>query len=164
MADTLTLLMVLRIAAALIFGMIIGAERVTRHRAAGIRTYALVSMAAALFVVISELVINSHAGHGSLGGLISVSPVAIIASVVTGIGFLGAGLIIHIKDHVENLTTASALWAAAAIGVACGFGYLFLALCVTFMTLFILSGTRGFETWLKNTVKLDPGDYPPEKK
>ena len=163
MIDPVTILMVLRIVAALFLGMLIGAERIARHKAAGIRTYALVAMAAALFVVISELVIRQYLPSGSMGGFISISPVIVLGSVISGVGFLGAGLIIHTKEHVDNLTTACAVWAAAAVGVACGFGYVFIALCATLLILFILSGTRGFEDWLKTKSPLDPGNYPPKK-
>ena len=156
MSATISTLMILRIIIALFFGAAIGFERVIHHKAAGMRTYALVAIAAASFVVLSELVIHYYlAAFGGNFAPLSLSPVMIAANVVLGVGFLGGGLIVHTPHHVDNLTTASALWAAAAIGVACGFGYMAIALAITVCTLFILSGMRSIENWIKKHVHID---------
>ncbi len=149
MIEPVISVMIVRIVVALLLGMAIGFERIVRHKSAGMRTYALVSMAAALFVSISEIAMMQYLQHG-MSNAISMSPIHVAASVVTGIGFLGAGLIFHNKEHVDNLTTASAMWAAAAIGVACGFGYVTLAIAATVLVLIVLSGLHGIEEALKH--------------
>lgn len=88
-------------------GYVMGAERELRGKDAGISTHILVIAGAMLFTLVSTLDI--------------ASPSRIAAQVVTGIGFLGAGLILHADGGVKNLTTAATLWVAAAIGVALGF-------------------------------------------
>lgn len=100
----------------IIIGYVIGAERELRGKDAGVSTHILVIVGAMLFTIASTL----DAG----------SPSRIAAQVVTGIGFLGAGLIFHADGGVKNLTTAASLWVAAALGVALGFGlYAIAAVC-----------------------------------
>ncbi|MGK5066850.1 MgtC/SapB family protein [Janthinobacterium sp. RT4P48] len=101
----------LRVAAALTLGAVIGAERQLRQRMAGLRTNALVSVGASLFVMVSVLEGDS-AGH-----------MRIAAQVVSGIGFLGAGVIMREGMTVRGLNTAATLWCSAAIGVLCGLGF-----------------------------------------
>ena len=100
----------LRVAAALTLGAMIGAERQLRQRMAGLRTNALVSVGASLFVMVSVLEGDS-AGH-----------MRNAAQVVSGIGFLGAGVIMREGMTVRGLNTAATLWCSAAIGVLCGLG------------------------------------------
>lgn len=102
---------VLRVAAALTLGALIGAERQLRQRMAGLRTNALVSVGASLFVMVSVLEANPD---GRL---------RIAAQVVSGIGFLGAGVIMREGMTVRGLNTAATLWCSAAIGILCGLGY-----------------------------------------
>lgn len=106
----LTLLPRLLIATAL--GSIIGYEREIHGRAAGIRTYAAVSLGAAMFTII-----NAHVPNLS-------DQTRIVSNIVTGIGFLGAGIIFRDSGNglITGLTTAATLWATAAVGVAAGFG------------------------------------------
>ena len=106
----LTLLPRLLIATAL--GSIIGYEREIHGRAAGIRTYAAVSLGAAIFTII-----NAHVPNLS-------DHTRIVSNIVTGIGFLGAGIIFRDVGNglITGLTTAATLWATAAVGVAAGFG------------------------------------------
>jgi putative Mg2+ transporter-C (MgtC) family protein len=101
----------LRVAAALTLGAMIGAERQLRQRMAGLRTNALVSVGASLFVMVSVLEGDS-AGH-----------LRIAAQVVSGIGFLGAGVIMREGMTVRGLNTAATLWCSAAIGMLCGLGF-----------------------------------------
>ncbi|MNM11382.1 putative Mg(2+) transport ATPase [compost metagenome] len=101
----------LRVAAALTLGAMIGAERQLRQRMAGLRTNALVSVGASLFVMVSVLEGDS-AGH-----------MRIAAQVVSGIGFLGAGVIMREGMTVRGLNTAATLWCSAAIGILCGLGF-----------------------------------------
>ncbi len=93
-----------------ILGFVIGAERESRGKDAGISTHALVISGAMLFTFLSAMVDPASTSR-------------IAAQVVTGIGFLGAGLIIKDGGNVKNLTTAASLWVAAGIGMAIGFGF-----------------------------------------
>jgi putative Mg2+ transporter-C (MgtC) family protein len=101
----------LRVAAALTLGAMIGAERQLRQRMAGLRTNALVAVGASLFVMVSVL-------EGDPDGHLRIA-----AQVVSGIGFLGAGVIMREGMTVRGLNTAATLWCSAAIGVLCGLGF-----------------------------------------
>lgn len=103
-----------RLGLAVFFGLILGIEREYIGKPAGMRTYALVTLGAAVFTIISKY------GFSDTGGVID--PTRIAAQVVTGIGFLGAGVIIFKGVRVEGITTASGLWVTAAIGMATGAG------------------------------------------
>ncbi len=103
----------------LIIGYVMGVERELRGKDAGVSTHILVILGATLFSVISATD--------------PTSPTRIAAQVVTGIGFLGAGLILRDGTSVKNLTTASSLWVAAAIGVALGFGFYMIAFAAGIM-------------------------------
>jgi len=120
---------ILKLILAAILGILIGAEREHKRKAAGLRTYMLVSLGSALFTVLS-----SHVGAGALGSI--VDPTRIAAQIVVGIGFIGAGLIILRDDRLEGLTTAAGLWVTAAIGMAVGFGFYTAAIFSTLMVLF----------------------------
>lgn len=116
----MTVEFILRILAAAGMGAVIGLEREFRSKEAGIRTHFLVAMGSALFMIIS-----AYGFEGLQAGRFDVSRVA--AQVVTGIGFLGAGVIIFHKNSVHGLTTAAGLWVTAAIGLGCGGGMYLLA-------------------------------------
>lgn len=103
---------VLRVTVAMLLGAVIGAERQLRQRMAGLRTNALVASGASLFVLVS-----AYTGDISSAGRIS-------GQVVSGIGFLGAGVIMREGFNVRGLNTAATLWCSAAIGVLCGMGLL----------------------------------------
>jgi putative Mg2+ transporter-C (MgtC) family protein len=114
---------------AMALGMILGIERFVAHKTAGMRTYTLISMGSALFVIISQLVVAQ----------ISTSmfdPLRVAAQVVAAAGFLGVGAIFRTDQGVSGVTTASGMWVAAGIGMACGFGLFHLAVTVTGLTLF----------------------------
>jgi putative Mg2+ transporter-C (MgtC) family protein len=121
----------IRIVVALILGLLIGVERVRAHKTAGPRTYGLVAMGAALFVVSGQIM--EEVGMGVNDSL------RIAAQVVAGIGFLGAGAIMFRDNHVTGLTTATGLWVAAGIGIACGFGFYTLATIATVATVVTLT-------------------------
>ncbi len=105
--------LVARLGTAMIAGALIGVERQWRHRMAGLRTNALVATGAALFVILSTLI----PGEGS--------PTRIAAQVVSGIGFLGAGVILRDgTNNIRGLNTAATLWCAAAVGALAGAGFL----------------------------------------
>lgn len=131
----------LRLLAALVCGMVIGFERERRERAAGLRTHTLVAMSSALIMLISAYSFSDIAPLG----LVPRDPTRIAAQAVSGIGFLGAGVIIFRKNTVSGLTTAASIWAAAAVGLACGGGLFTAALMGTVGILFIQIVLRFFE-------------------
>ncbi len=119
--------LILRILAAGLLGGLIGFEREVRAKEAGLRTHFLVALGAALFMVISQFAFT---------GRFDAARVA--AQVVSGIGFIGAGVIIFQKNVVRGVTTAAGLWVAAAIGLACGAGMYDIAIASTLMALMCL--------------------------
>lgn len=102
----------------LIAGFTIGAERESRGKDAGISTYTMVIVGSMLFTYMSSLVDPSSESR-------------IAAQIVSGIGFLGAGLIVKDGPNVKNLTTAASIWVAGAIGMSFGFNYHFIGILVT---------------------------------
>jgi len=123
---------VLRLGLALGLGMIIGVERVLRGKSAGMRTYAMVSMGSALFVIISEIVRQGAQAT-------NVDALRMASNIIVGVGFLGSGLIVLRGQRLVGLTTASGLWVSAGIGVAAGFGFFSLAAITTVLTIFIFA-------------------------
>ncbi len=123
---------ILRLFLAALLGGLIGFERETHGRAAGLRTHILVCVGSALIMLVSI-----HASR--LGpGIRSYDPTRIAAGVVTGLGFLGAGTIIRFKASVKGLTTAASLWTAGAIGLAIGSGFHKAAIITTAIVLVTL--------------------------
>jgi len=118
--------MALRILLAAVLGAIIGWQREKSHKPAGLRTHMLISTGAALFTVISAIAFPT------------ADPSRIAAGVVTGIGFLGAGTILHRTRFVEGLTTAASIWVIAAIGMAAGSGLYILSAVTTIIVFIIL--------------------------
>lgn len=112
---------------ALILSSFIGVERELRQKSAGLRTHTLVGLGAALFMLISKYGFQDvlRPGH------VVVDPSRVAAQIVTGIGFIGGGLIFVRRDMVRGLTTAAAVWLTAAVGAAAGAGLLGLAAGVT---------------------------------
>jgi putative Mg2+ transporter-C (MgtC) family protein len=120
---------------AVIFGALLGLERSLARKTAGMRTYTLVSMGAALFVIIAEMV----GQHYMELGIRTFDPLRVASQVIVGIGFLGAGLIIFQDNKLRGLTTAAGLWVAAGLGMAVGYGLYLVAAMVTILTLFIFT-------------------------
>lgn len=131
--------MTLRLLLAMILGMLIGAERLLVHKEAGMKTHALVSMGAALFILVSEQMAQKYMN------LPGFNPTMIASQIIVGIGFLGAGFIMHAGSHVYGLTTAGGLWVTAGIGMAAGFGLLALSMIATFLVLIIFVLMNIFE-------------------
>lgn len=129
--DEQTLSMVIRLMVALLLGVVIGVERVLAGKTAGMRTYALVSMGSALFIVISELVSQKYIG------LTNFDPMRMASQIIVGVGFIGSGLIFTHNSKPTGLTTATGLWVSAGIGIASGFGLFNLAIIATVLTLFV---------------------------
>jgi putative Mg2+ transporter-C (MgtC) family protein len=112
----------------LAFGLasLIGLEREWRHKATGLRTHTLVGVGAALFVLVSKYGFTDVPGRN-----VAVDPSRVAAQIVSGIGFIGAGLIFVRVDAVRGLTTAAIVWMTTAIGMACGAGLARIALVAT---------------------------------
>ena len=124
-----------RLLAALLLGGAIGWERERRVKPAGLRTHMLISMAAALFILISqELVTMDFGGKGQM----RPDPLRLIEAVTAGVAFLAAGAIFTAGGKVRNLTTGAGMWMAGAIGVACGAGRLPLALMATVIVVTVM--------------------------
>ncbi len=125
--------MLARLSMAVVFGGVLGWNREEAQKPAGMRTHILVCMGSALAMMVS---IYMYIRFPHPGG----DPGRIAAQVVTGIGFLGAGAIIHTEGGlVRGLTTAATIWAAAGIGLACGAGLYLLALMGSLLSLIVLS-------------------------
>ena len=120
----------INLAVAMTCGAVIGSERQVRQRMAGLRTNALVALGAASFVVFSTLFPAE------------VSPTRVAAQIVSGIGFLGAGIIFRDGFNVHGLNTAATLWCSAAVGMMSGAGAWPLALMLTGFVVFINLGLR----------------------
>ena len=135
-----------QITVALLLGGLLGLERTFAHKTAGLRTYSLVSMGSCLLIIISNLVI------APLSNISGIDPLRLAAGIVTGIGFLGAGLIIFKDSKISGLTTAAGLWVACAIGIAVGFELFLIAVFATSLTLFTFSVLWIFENKIKKIV------------
>ena len=116
----------IKILASTVVGTLIGLEREYRGKSAGLRTFALISVGSTIFTILSE----------KMG--ISTSPDRIAANIVTGIGFLGAGIIYKMEDRVKGLTTATIIWVTAALGMAIGDGHILLSFLGTIVVYVIL--------------------------
>ena len=133
---------VLRLGLATLLGALVGLERERLERAAGIRTHAIVSLGAALIMLVSVYGFSDVLGPDQR---VEVDVSRVAAQVVSGIGFLGAGVIIFRKSVVRGLTTAASVWAVAGVGLACG-GALFAAAGVsTTLILALQLGLRPIE-------------------
>ncbi|RBP98626.1 magnesium transporter MgtC [Bifidobacterium aemilianum] len=103
---------------ALILSTAIGVERQARHKDAGTRTHALVGLGSALFMLISKYGFNDVLA----ADLVRLDPSRIAAQIVSGIGFIGAGVVFMQRSRIRGLTTAASIWLTAALGSACGAG------------------------------------------
>lgn len=120
-----------QLALAAFLGALIGVERKLARKTAGIRTFALVSLGAALFTIIPQVVFVNFGGT-------SYDPSRIASQVVVGIGFIGAGLIVFQQSKVKGLTTAAGLWVSAAIGMSVAYKLYSIAIFTTALTIVIL--------------------------
>jgi putative Mg2+ transporter-C (MgtC) family protein len=142
--DTITI--TLHLLAALLAGGIIGLERSFHGRPAGFRTHALVCLASSLLMLITMF---QWAWPSNLASdVIRTDPTRMAQGIMTGIGFLGAGVIFKEGLSVRGLTTAASIWITAAIGVLVGIGFYFPAIFATALTLGILSFFRKIESWM----------------
>jgi putative Mg2+ transporter-C (MgtC) family protein len=140
------LVMLARILGALAIGAVIGLERTFHGRPAGFRTHALVSVASALLMLVTVYQ-NEWMTHVVLDA-IRTDPTRMAQGIMTGIGFLGAGVIFKEGLTVRGLTTAASIWMTASIGILVGIGFWFPAVVGTFATLLVLSVFRFIESKL----------------
>ena len=136
--------MILRLLAALAAGGVIGLERTYRGRAAGFRTHALVCVASTLLMLVT--VYESHWFSQAAAARVVIDPTRMAQGIMTGIGFLGAGVIVKEGLTVRGLTTAASIWITAAIGILAGIGFYFAAGIGTVATLGTLSVFRWIES------------------
>ena len=131
-----------RLLAALFCGALIGYERSFHGRPAGFRTHALVCTASSLLMLVT--VYEAH-WMGRASGMVQIDPTRMAQGIMTGIGFLGAGVIIKEGLSVRGLTTAASIWITAAIGILAGIGFYFPMVVAVVLTLGILSIFRRIE-------------------
>lgn len=124
-----SLLIVLNTLGGLVLGMIVGYERSYHGRAAGIRTYGLVCMASSALTAIVGFPHFWYGGIMPIGAM--TDPTRVIQGIVTGIGFLGAGVIMKEGLNISGLTTAASIWASSVIGILCGAGFYLAAITIT---------------------------------
>jgi len=126
-----------RLFVAVFIGAVIGVDREIKNRPAGMRTHVLVGVGAALIAIIEQQTIGCVLAANT-GGLVNVSAGRITSTVVSGVGFLGAGTIVLSDRKISGLTPAASLWCMACIGLACGYGYAFMALSAGVIVLVVL--------------------------
>lgn len=123
---------VLRLCLSVILSGLVGIERTVKGRAAGFRTHILVCVGSTLIMLT-----GLHLFH-QYQGVTQMDPARLAAQVVSGVGFLGAGTIIHFRDSIRGLTTAASVWASAGIGLAVGSGFYVGAVTTTLLVLMAL--------------------------
>lgn len=112
-------------------GFTIGLERAYHHKNASIRTFSFICMGCCLFAILSDLAASGF----------NRDPTRIAANILTGLGFIGGGVIFKSENKIEGITTASIIWIVSGLGMACGFGFIELALLVfvIYVALYLLS-------------------------
>jgi putative Mg2+ transporter-C (MgtC) family protein len=126
-----------RLAVSVLFGALVGIERQWHHKAAGIKTHALVTVGAAAFSLISQLGLGPNS-----------NPVQIAAGVVTGIGFIGGGVIMRHTGGVQGINSAATLWATGSLGLAIGGGHYALASTILLAILIAQIPLRSLSSWI----------------
>lgn len=140
------LTVILNLCGALMLGLMVGYERSYHGRAAGMRTYGLVCMASSALTVIVAYSSYWYGGHAGLPA--NPDPTRVIQGIVTGIGFLGAGVILHEGFATRGLTTAASIWASSVIGVMMGVGFYLSAFALALLSVFCMTWITKFENWL----------------
>lgn len=137
---------IFRIASALVAGIIIGTQRELRQRQAGLTTNSLVAIGACIFILISESVImNARLA----GGPVNNDNLRVLSQVVTGIGFLGAGVIMKNGITIQGLSSAATIWCSAAVGSLCGYGMWREGLVAVGFIILINWGLKSIEIYIK---------------
>lgn len=137
------------VAAALICGLALGAERESNRHAAGLRTLALIALGSCLFTMSGRWLAEFPLITGMEGSGSVVDPGRLASYVIAGIGFLGAGPIITRTATTEGLTTSASIWSTAAIGVLAGLGFVQIAIAATIVILLVLWGLRSLAARLR---------------
>jgi len=140
-----TSVMFFKLVLAMLLGGVIGTERaVLAHQSAGTRTFGLVSLGACLFIVVNNYVNSSYLGVANF------EPMHVAAGIITGIGFIGGGLIIFRGEALHGITTAAGLWIAAGLGIAVGFGMYSVSIFAAILTLIMFVGMWYVENKFKH--------------
>ncbi|GAB3402361.1 MgtC/SapB family protein [Massilia agilis] len=160
-------LILLNLLGALLLGLLVGYERSYHGRAAGMRTYGLVCMASCALTVIAGYPNFWFGGHFDMGA--AIDPTRIIQGVVTGIGFLGAGVIMREGFNISGLTTAASIWASSVIGILIGLGFYLSAMGLAFFSAMIMIYLNRIEAVLPSRhavavrMRFKPGYKPREE-
>ena len=132
----------LRLIGAVIGGAAIGLNRFLKHKSAGMRTHALTALGAALATIVGLQIGDGDAASRVIQGLL------------TGVGFIGGGVIMQVSEsQIQGLTTAASVWVCAIIGVACGAGEIIIAATVVVIALFVLTLGRPIERFIARLVR-----------
>jgi putative Mg2+ transporter-C (MgtC) family protein len=142
----------LRLGAAVLVGLLLGLDREVRGHDAGIRTHALVALSSAM-IMISSLLLYDEIRAAGAGN--APDPLRAVQGLAQSIGFIAAGLIFVRGGAVRNMTTASNIWVAAAVGIACGCGQYGLVLIGAGLAMILLTFVKLFERFIP---KQDPAD------
>ncbi|MEI6858004.1 MgtC/SapB family protein [Psychrilyobacter sp.] len=137
---------ILRVFIACVVGILFGLERKSRGKPAGMKTNMLACAGAAIVSVIQLMISNKTAAMGVDIGNIKADPTRLTAQVISGLGFLGAGVIMTGGDKVRGLTTAATLWLVAILGIGIGYGFYYFILPASVMILFLSYLIKKFET------------------
>jgi len=140
------LTVILNLAGALLLGLLVGYERSYHGRAAGMRTYGLVCMSSSALTVIVAYSSFWYGGH--VGSPSNPDPTRVIQGIVTGIGFLGAGVILHDGFATRGLTTAASVWVSSVIGILMGVGFYLAAFAMALFSVFCMTWLTKIEGWL----------------
>ena len=134
--------LMLQVGLATLLGGAIGLERELGGKPAGLRTNILICIGSVLYTHLSIAMLSAIAGGGGTG----TDPTRVAGQIVTGVGFIGAGTILHARGAVVGLTSAATIWVVAAIGVALGSGYYLEGIATTLVVLVVLAGLGRVET------------------
>ena len=130
---------ILRLATAFLIGFFVGLERQLAHKSAGLRTNLLVSVGSAIFVLLSQQMTADGTGD----------PTRVVGQVATGVGFLGAGVILHRGLNVQGLTTPATIWCSSALGCMAAAGYMGEALVAALVVLLINFGLKPVDAFFE---------------
>ncbi|MDC8757744.1 MgtC/SapB family protein [Janthinobacterium fluminis] len=159
-------IILLNLIGALLLGLLVGYERSYHGRAAGMRTYGLVCMASCALTVIGGYPQFWFGGHGAI--VTVADPTRVIQGIVTGIGFLGAGVIMREGFNISGLTTAASIWASSVIGIMVGVGFYLSAMGLAFLCAMSMIFLFRLEAWLPSrhavaiTMRFNKGYLPRE--
>lgn len=125
----------MKLVIAILLGSLIGLEREWNTKIGGFRTMILIAIGSVIFTLTSLRMLGPEAGR-------------VIATIVQGVGFLGAGILINDRGKVRGITTAATVWVVAALGAGVGLGYYSISVCATLLTLLILDDMRVLKKWI----------------